>query len=192
MAFSLKDFSNLEKIGMGGMCDVFSATQISAYRKVVIKKIGAELDQHPAQIKQFEQDANTIQQIQHDNIIRIYSHGCESGSYYLVMEYVNGPNLEQLLQTSRFSLDIGLMVMHQALKGLLYAHRSGVAQRDIKPGNILVGRNGMVKLSDFGMAHAKAHFMQNERIRTVFATPLYMPPEQAAIIQKQDLESEVC
>ena len=191
MAFSLKDFSDFEKIGAGGTGNVFSATQISASRKVIIKKIGAELDHHPAQIKLFEKEANTIQHIQHDNIIRIYSHGYEDGAYYLVMEHVNGPNLEHLLQISRFTMDLGLMVVLQALRGLQYAHHNGVAHHDIKPGNILVGRNGSVKLSDFGMAHTKSHLFQNERIRTVFATPIYMPPEQAAIIQKQDLESEV-
>jgi serine/threonine protein kinase len=191
MPFSLKNYSPLEPIGTGGTSEIFRATQLSDSKIVVIKKIGAELAEQRTIIQQFDSQAESVQKLTHENIIRVFDHGCENGFYYISMEYVDGIDLERFLAADFFTFDRGLMAVYQALKGLLFAHRHGVAHCDIKPGNILIAKNGTVKLTDFGMANSRSVSQQNERIRMVFATPLYMSPEQAAVIKKQDLEAEV-
>jgi eukaryotic-like serine/threonine-protein kinase len=191
MAFSLKDYSGIEKIGAGGMGKVYRATQISLNRTVVIKEIAAAgLLKDPALIKRFETEAKSAASFDHDNIIRVYDFGEDNGFFYLVMEYVDGSDLEQLLAGKPFPKEIGMMIALQALRGLHYAHGQGVAHCDVKPGNILVSKNGKVKIADFGLARTIAWSTEIAGPETLFITPAYLPPEQAAGIKELDVPED--
>ena len=191
MAFPYKKFSAITKIGTGGTEDVFSATVRATSHTVVIKKLASDLRDYHGNYKKFDQNVKTLKSLHHNNIIRVFDYGAWDNAYYMSMEYVDGFDLEQLLHLPLFSRTIGLMVVFQALGGLAYAHKHGVFHCDIKPGNILVSRNGRVKLSDFGLAHVKEHLLQARTSGSVFTTPFYMPPEQASAIAEQALDSDV-
>jgi serine/threonine protein kinase len=190
MAFSLQDYSGFKKIGEGGMGKVFLATQISLDRKVVIKEIAADLLKNPALVQRFENEAKLAASLEHDNIIRVYDFGADSGFFYIAMEYIDGPNLEHLLTTQGFPKEVGLMVVLQALKGLSYAHQHGIAHGDVKPDNILISKTGKVKLTDFGLSYLNAQTADFPIADMVFLTPAYMPPEQAKEIEAQHLDKE--
>jgi serine/threonine protein kinase len=190
MAFSLNDYSGVHKIGEGGMGKVYLATQIALERRVVIKEIAADLRRDPALVQRFENEAKLAASLEHDNIIRVYDFGEDSGFFYIAMEYVDGPDLEQLLSEERLPREIGLMAVLHALKGLHFAHIHGIAHGDVKPDNILVSRTGRVKITDFGLSYLNARAAGFPAAGTVFLTPAYMPPEQAKEIQGQEIAEE--
>jgi eukaryotic-like serine/threonine-protein kinase len=191
MAFPYKKFSNIIKIGDDGTEDVFSATIRSTSHKVVIKKMASDLTEYHGNSKKFDLNAKTLKSLRHGNIIRVFDYGVYENAYYMSMEYVDGFALEQLLALESFDKAVGLMVVFEALKGLMHAHKHGVFHCDIKPGNILVSRNGKTKLSDFGLVHVKEHLLHAGTSGSVFTTPFYMPPEQASAIADQALDGDV-
>ena len=162
---------------------------LSLDRKVVIKEIAAAVEgrrKDPALIQRFENEAKAAASLDHDNIIRVYDFGEDNGFFYIVMERVDGPDLEKLLSANKFPKEIGLMIALQALRGLAYAHGRGIVHCDVKPGNILVSKTGRVKIADFGLAHKitrPADLMGPEKL---FITPAYLPPELAAQLQWLD------
>ena len=177
MPFTLKDYSDIRELAKGGMSRLYLATQISLRRQVVIKEMAAGLVTTKNEIKRFENEAQAGASLSHDNIIRIYDFGEEKGSFYIAMEYVDGSDLDQLLQDEKFPREIGMMILHQALRGLAYAHEKGVVHRDVKAANILVGNGGAVKVVDFGLAYAGAHSAQLTSTGAIVGTPVYMSPE---------------
>jgi serine/threonine protein kinase len=191
MAFSLNDYSGIEKIGEGGMGKVYRATQISLNRSVVIKEINADLLKDAALIQRFENEAKSAASLDHDNIIRVYDFGEYQGFFYISMEYIDGPNLEQILSWKPFPKEIGLMIVLHALKGLNFAHKQGIAHGDVKPDNILVSTTGRVKLTDFGISYINAQSGTLPTGGVVFLTPAYMPPEQAAEVEGQNSDDEI-
>ena len=183
MAFSLKDYSNLARIGSGGMGNVYSAIQRSLDRKVAIKKMAIAHQNDATLINSFENEARFAAALDHANIIRIYDYGEEKGSFYIVMEFIDGYTLEQLFSWQPFPKEIGLLILLQALKGLYFAHSRKIAHCDIKPNNILVSKTGRVVVTDFGIANAPAHSNRHVASDKVFITPAYIPPEQAIHVQ---------
>jgi serine/threonine protein kinase len=190
MAFSIKDYSNLEKIGAGGMGIVYSALQRSLDRKVVIKKMALDLHSDSTLIKCFENEAKSAGALNHTNIIRIYDFGEDKGSFYITMEFIDGYHFEQLLTWRPFPKEIGLLIVYQALKGLHFAHQKGIAHCDIKPTNILISKTGRVVLTDFGIANAGLHSNNQKDVEKVWITPAYMPPEQAVHVQEQIMSKD--
>ncbi len=178
MPFTLKDYSDIREIAKGGMSRIYCATQISLNRKVVIKEMAAGLVTTRTEIKRFENEAQAGASLSHDNIIRIYDFGEENNSFYIAMEYIDGSDLDGLMQQEDFPREIGLMILLQALRGLAYAHEKGVVHRDVKAANILVGINGAVKVSDFGIAYAGGLSSQLTSTAALVGTPAYMPPER--------------
>lgn len=178
MAFSLKDFSGLQKVGEGGMGSVYVATQLSLDRKVIIKELSSNLQRDAKLITMFENEAKSAASLNHDNIIRVYDFGADSGSYYISMEFVDGPDLQQLMHAVPFPAEIGLMVLLHAAKGLSYAHLQNTIHCDVKPSNILVSKTGKAKVLDFGLARAISHSSDLDS-SSVFITPGYMAPEVA-------------
>ena len=183
MAFSLKDYSNLARIGSGGMGNIYSAIQRSLDRKVVIKKMAIAHQNDTTLINCFENEARFAAALDHANIIRIYDYGEEKGSFYIVMELIDGYTLEQLFSWQPFPKEIGLLILLQALKGLHFAHSRKIAHCDIKPNNILVSKTGRVVVTDFGIVNAPAHSAKHAASDTVLITPAYIPPEQAIHVQ---------
>jgi serine/threonine protein kinase len=180
MAFSIKDFSDIKKLGEGGMGNVYLATQVALDRRVVIKELTSTSLKDPKLIKRFENEAKSAAGLDHDNIIKVFDFGEDRHSFFISMEYVDGLDLEQLMHWKPFPREIGLMILLQAMKGLNYAHNQGIIHCDVKPGNILVSKSGKVKVVDFGLAHASIRQAEYADKASVFITPGYMPPELAS------------
>jgi serine/threonine protein kinase len=191
MAFSLKDFSDIRKIGEGGMGKVYCATQVSLNRSVVIKELAFNPNNDPLLIRKFENEAKSAAALDHENIIKVYDFGEDKGSFFISMEYIDGWDFEQLMHLRPFLKEIGMMVLLKALKGLHYAHQHGIVHCDVTPGNILVSKTGMVKVVDFGLAHASSQRAEVEDPATVFITPGYMPPEVALGIKTRDVTMDI-
>jgi serine/threonine protein kinase len=191
MAFSIKDFSDIRKLGEGGMGNVYLATQVALDRKVVIKELSSNMLKDPKLIKRFENEAKSAAGLDHDNIIRVFDFGEDKHSFFISMEYIDGLDLEQLMRWQPFPRQIGMMVLLQAMKGLNYAHKQGIVHCDIKPGNILVSKSGKVKVVDFGLAHASARAAEFADPSSVFITPGYMPPEVASGSKGQDVFMDI-
>jgi serine/threonine protein kinase len=191
MAFLLKDYTDIQEIARGGMGKVYLATQISLNRKVIIKEMASGLLTSTIEIKRFENEARAAAALNHDNIIRIYDFGEDRGSFYIAMEFIDGPDLETILKDRNYLPEIGLMIALYALKGLTHAHSHHIIHRDIKPGNILVSKAGAVKVVDFGLAHASSQQKHLTASDVIVGTPLFMSPEQATGVEKKDLRMDV-
>jgi serine/threonine protein kinase len=191
MAFLLKDYTDIREIARGGMGKVYLATQISLNRKVIIKEMATGLLTNTAEIKRFENEARAAAVLDHDNIIRIYDFGEDRGSFYISMEFIDGPNLDDILKNRHYLPEIGLMIILFALKGLSHAHTHRIIHRDIKPGNILISKAGAVKVADFGLAHAGSQQLNLTASDVIVGTPLFMSPEQATGEEKKDLRMDV-
>jgi serine/threonine protein kinase len=191
MAFLLKDYSDIREIARGGMGKVYLATQVSLNRKVIIKEMASGLLTSPIEIKRFENEARAAAALNHDNIIRIYDFGEDRGSFYIAMEFIDGPDLDTIIKDRNYIPEIGLMIALHALKGLVHAHSHHIIHRDIKPGNILVSKAGAVKVVDFGLAHANSQQKHLTASDVIVGTPLFMSPEQATGEEKKDLRMDV-
>jgi serine/threonine protein kinase len=177
MPFTLSDYTDITELAKGGMGKIYLATQVSLNRKVVIKEMAAGLITTKNEIKRFENEARAGAALNHDNIIRIYDFGEEKNSFYIAMEFIDGPDLDALLKEDDFPKEIGMIVLQQALKGLALAHEQGIVHRDVKPANILLSRNGAVKMADFGLAYAGTRSGQMTVTGTIVGTAEYMSPE---------------
>ncbi len=172
-----KAYKILSELGSGGMATVYKAIQKSLDRPVAIKELKKAFHADEQIVQRFEREARTSASFQHENIVHIYDYWGKP-DYCIVMEYVDGTNLAEILEKSGpLPVDVGIMIALQACSALEYAHTRGFVHRDIKPGNIMIKRNGEVKLMDFGIAHTKA--LQSLTLPGTFlGTPAYMSPEQ--------------
>jgi len=140
-----------DQIGGGGMGEVYRATDTRLDRTVAIKVLRQEMADNRERRERFEREAKAISSLNHPHICTLYDVGEQDGTYFLVMEFVEGQTLEQRLQRGRLPLDQALEFAVQIADALDKAHRHGVVHRDLKPGNIMITRSG-VKLLDFGLA----------------------------------------
>src|SRR3989339_2061653 len=190
MAFSLQDYKDLVKVGQGGMATVYQAVQKSLNRNVAIKKMATNFADNEILIKRFENEAKSAASLEHNNIIKIYDFGMDEGVFYISMEFIDGCDLDLLIKDRKFIREIGLMVALQAIKGLEFAHSRGVIHRDIKPGNILISKSGLVKVLDFGLASA-GESVNLTSTDAVLGTPLFMSPEQARGEKDKDARIDI-
>ncbi len=168
----------VEEVASGGMAVVYRAIQDSLGRTVAIKalKSTAAIEEHIA--TRFEREAKSLANLQHENIISVYDFHREHGSLFIVMEYVSGIDLYDLLERSgRVPFDVAAIIALQVARALDYIHYRGIVHRDIKPANIMLARQGGVKLMDFGIARDKS-FEDLTEAGTGIGTPAYMSPEQ--------------
>jgi predicted Ser/Thr protein kinase len=142
----------LECLGRGGMGVVYKARQKSLNRLVALKLLAPERAHDPQFAARFEKEARALAALNHPNIVTIHDHGQAGGYYYLLMEYVDGVTLRQLLAKERVSTREALAIVPQICDALQFAHDQGIVHRDIKPENILMDRRGRVKVADFGLA----------------------------------------
>lgn len=170
----------LETLGRGGMGAVYKVRQPRLNRIAALKILSPEKQSDTQFASRFEREARTLAQMNHPNIVTIYDFG-ETGSHcHLLMEYVDGMSLRQLLQTRMLSPAEALEIVPRICEALQYAHQRGVVHRDIKPENILLNKQGRVKIADFGIARMTGpnDTASATEEKQVVGTPHYMAPEQ--------------
>ncbi|MBK5219892.1 MAG: serine/threonine protein kinase [Thermoleophilia bacterium] len=173
-----------ERLGSGGMSNVYKATDRILERTVAVKILAEHLSDDERFVARFRREALAVAKLIHPNIVQVYDTGVDDGRHYIVMEYVEGRSGAQILQRQgpvepEIAAEIGI----QACAGLDYAHRRGIIHRDVKPGNLMVvggpvgGGEMTVKLTDFGIARAIAQ-TRITQVGSVVGTAAYLAPEQ--------------
>ena len=169
------------RLGVGGMATVQLAFDTRLERYVAVKLLAEHLAEDASFVSRFKREALAAARLVHPNIVQVFDFGSDrhSGRQFIVMEFVDGHSCAELLR------DKGPMpprdaveILSQACRGLDYAHRNGVVHRDVKPGNLLVNTDGVVKLADFGIAKA-AEQSDITKVGSVLGTAAYLSPEQA-------------
>jgi predicted Ser/Thr protein kinase len=190
MAFSLKDYEIQEEIGRGSFGSVYRARQKSLDRVVAIKRLDPGRTQDRHDITRFRREAQAMAALAHDHIVTVYDYAYQAGNYYIVMEYVDGPTLEDATRRGMCESAI-LHVLERVLRGLMFAHREGIVHRDIKPNNVLLGRQGQVKLADFGLAAVRRSSSEHSSIGGAVGTICYMAPEAMVTPQEADKRVDI-
>ncbi len=189
---SISRYRILEKLGAGGMGEVFLAEDMKLGRKVALKLLDQELTQNRDRLSRFDQEAYAASALNHPNILTIYEMGDEGGRHFIATEFIDGITLRKRLGGAPMDLAEVLDVAIQVAGALEEAHAAGIVHRDIKPENIMIRRNGHVKVLDFGLAKLTERPDQEETdteavtralVQTdagiVLGTSQYMSPEQA-------------
>src|SRR5215831_12202288 len=169
------------RIAFGGVGEVWRAVDLALGRPVAVKLLRAEYAQHAEVLVRFRAEARHAGSVSHPGIAQVYDYG-EAGaadSPYLVMELVDGPSLAGVLAAGPLDAAATMDVLAQAAAGLQAAHAAGLVHRDVKPGNLLVGPAGRVKITDFGIAHATGSAPITQAGALV-GTPAYLAPERVA------------
>jgi serine/threonine-protein kinase len=170
----------LRHIARGGMAEVYLARDLMLDRNVALKVLFPELSTDRSFVERFRREAQAAANLNHPNIVSIFDWGEEAGTYFIVMEYLEGRTLSQLIRGEGPLLpdraaDIGADIA----AALSFAHESGMIHRDVKPGNVLISSNGHVKVTDFGIARAVNSDSDLTQTGTVMGTATYFSPEQA-------------
>jgi serine/threonine-protein kinase len=167
------------RIASGGMGEVYRARDTVLARDVAIKVLHANLAGDAGFIDRFRREARSAALLSHPNIVAVHDWGSTDGTYFMVMEYVRGRNLRDLLTTyGRLEPQQAVDVLLQMLAALEHAHRRGIVHRDVKPENVLVTADGTVKVADFGLARAFSESRITQAPGTVTGTVQYLAPEQ--------------
>src|SRR5919109_1086941 len=185
---TLGNYKILEKLGEGGQGTVYKAIDSKLGRTVVIKVLPPELTAREANLKRFEREARLASALDHPNICTIFDLNEAGGIHYIVMQYVKGRNVRQLVSGRPLDLQSALSIAVQVTEALAAAHAHGIIHRDIKAGNVMVTDTGQVKVLDFGLAklldedaaHAEGiHHTELTEIGVPYGTATYAAPEQA-------------
>ena len=173
----LGNYKIINKIGEGGMGAVYIAKDLTLERKVALKIIAPRLAKNPKLMTRFKIEAVAQARLTHPNVVTIYSFEQIGDLYFIVMEYIDGVSLKQLIKTGKLDLNRALDIYKQVLNGIAFAHLKGVIHRDLKPANILITEDGVAKIGDFGIA--KLEGVEGlTKAGTSLGTPLYSAPEQ--------------
>ena len=177
---TLGQYEILQLLGKGGMASVYKAYQAGLQRHVAIKILPPHLAQNAEFSRRFEREARAIAQLDHPNIVPVYDYGQAEGFTFIVMKYVEGGTLKDMLERrGRLPLDRAALILSQVASALDYAHGQGVIHRDIKPANVLMNRPDWALLSDFGLVHIAEGSVKLTGTGVSLGTPEYMSPEQA-------------
>ena len=172
----------LELLGRGGMGAVYKARQRELNRLVALKVLPADkAERDPAFAERFAREARALAALNHPNIVTVFDHGQAGGHCWLLMEYVDGLSLRQLLQRGSMKPEEAIAIVPRICEALQFAHQHGIVHRDIKPENILVDTLGRVKIADFGIAKIAGPESERANLtepQQTIGTPHYMAPEQ--------------
>jgi len=167
----------IEKIGIGGMANVYKAQDIKLSRTVAVKVLKDEFSEDMTFVNKFRTEAQSAAGLEHPNIVNVYDVGSENGFYYIVMEYVEGITLKDYIKKKgHLSYKEALSITIQVGRGLQAAHEKNIIHRDVKPQNIIISTDGKVKVTDFGIARAAT---SNTIHSDVMGSVHYASPEQA-------------
>ena len=170
----------IKSIGEGGMANVYLAYDTILDRNVAIKVLRGDLANDEKFVRRFQREALSASSLSHPNIVAMYDVGEDDGLYYIVMEYVEGKTLKQLLKKrGSITLSEAIDIMLQLTDGMAHAHDSYIVHRDLKPQNIMIEDDGQIKITDFGIAMA-LNSTQLTQTNSVMGSVHYLPPEQAA------------
>ncbi len=168
----------LERLGSGGMADVYCAQDRQLGRKVALKLLYRRFAEDAEFVERFRREASAAAGLQHPNVVGVYDRGEWDGTYYIAMEYLDGRSLKQLVQQEApLAAEPAIDIVVQILKAARFAHRRGVIHRDLKPHNVIVDAHGRAKVTDFGIARAGASDMTETG--SIMGTAQYLSPEQA-------------
>ncbi|HUB87204.1 MAG TPA: serine/threonine-protein kinase, partial [Verrucomicrobiae bacterium] len=184
----------LEMLGRGGMGAVYKARQPRLDRLVALKILAPEKQNDPQFAERFEREARALARLNHPNIVTVYDFGEVQGRFYLLMEFVDGLTLRQVLQHGKLSPSEALALVPKICDALQYAHEQGIVHRDIKPENILLDKQGKLKIADFGIAKIAGMGPRDFSLtgaRDVMGTPHYMAPEQVEHPQSVDHRADI-
>ena len=169
-----------EKVGAGGMADVYRAIDTQENREVAVKQMHTDLLNDPEFVRRFEREAVAQSMLSHPNIVGTFGHGTDGDVPYIVMEYVDGITLKDFIQNrAPMPQKILTRIARQILSALGHAHANGVVHRDIKPQNVLMGRGNVLKVTDFGLAKAASSATITMTGSNVLGSVHYFSPEQA-------------
>src|SRR5438552_5780959 len=194
----LGQYRVLEQLGAGGMGEVYLAQDTRLGRKVALKMLPADLTAEDERVRRFQQEARAASALNHPNIITIYEIAEMDSRRFMATEFIDGETLFERLKAGLMTLNDAVDVAVQVTSALCAAHQAGIVHRDIKPGNIMLRTDGIVKVLDFGLAMlterkddgVEATTLVKTRQGTVMGTPHYMSPEQARG-QKMDARTDI-
>lgn len=170
----------IKSIGEGGMANVYLAYDTILDRNVAVKILRGDLANDEKFVRRFQREALSASSLSHPNIVEVYDVGEDNGNYYIVMEYIEGKHLKELIKKrGKLTLSETLDIVSQVCDGLATAHDSYIIHRDIKPQNIMILDSGLVKITDFGIAMA-LNSTQLTQTNSVMGSVHYLPPEQAS------------
>jgi serine/threonine protein kinase/tetratricopeptide (TPR) repeat protein len=182
----------IEELGKGGMGEVYKVFDTKIKEKIALKLIKPEIASDKATIERFSNELRFARKIRHKNVCQMFDLGEAEGTHFITMEYVSGEDLKSMIRMSKsMSVGAAVNIARQVCEGLAEAHRLGVVHRDLKPGNIMIDREGDVRIMDFGVARTlKEKGVTGAGV--IIGTPEYMSPEQVEgkeIDQQSDLYS---
>ena len=170
----------IKTIGEGGMANVYLAYDTILDRNVAVKILRGELATDEKFVRRFQREALSASSLSNPNIVEVYDVGEDNGQYYIVMEYIEGKHLKALLKKrGKLTISEVIDIMLQITNGMSVAHDSYIIHRDIKPQNIMILENGLVKITDFGIAMAM-NAQELTQTNSVMGSVHYLPPEQAS------------
>jgi serine/threonine protein kinase len=211
----LGGYEVIKVLGKGGMGAVLLGRQVSLDRKVALKVMHPRIAKNPGFVARFTREAYAAAQLTHHNVVQIYDIGEERGQHFFSMEYVNGRSLMDLVKKEgKLAPEAAVGYILQAARGLRYGHNQGMVHRDIKPDNLMLNTEGIVKVADLGLVKLPSGDLPQQagvlpptdddsegkteltRVGAAMGTPAYMPPEQArnsaAVDQRADIYSLGC
>ena len=166
----------LRRLGSGGMADVWLAEDTHLQRHVALKVLHRRFAQDREFVQRFQREAESAAGLQHPNIVSVFDRGEFEGTYYIAMQYVDGPTLKQLIDRG-LTPEQAVALIRQVLEAARFAHRNGIVHRDLKPQNVIVDGDGKAVVTDFGIA--RAGVSEITQTGSVMGTPHYLSPEQA-------------
>jgi eukaryotic-like serine/threonine-protein kinase len=166
----------LRRLGSGGMADVWLAEDTHLQRQVALKVLHRRFAQDQEFVQRFQREAESAAGLQHPNIVAVFDRGEFEGTYYIAMQYIDGPTLKQLIDRG-LTPEQAVTEIRQVLEAARFAHRHGIVHRDLKPQNVLINAEGTAVVTDFGIA--RAGVSEITQTGSVMGTPHYLSPEQA-------------